>query len=170
MSVVFLDTETTGLQAGYHQIWEVGVVFPEGDAYEWQLPVDLERLDPTAARINGFHERYDTSNLTPPIDLAESLTKLLRRRGPKPHLVGAVISFDEERLRRLWHELGLVSVPWHYHLIDVEALVAGKLAIPPPWDSSELSRAVGVEPDDFDRHCALGDADWAKAIYEAVMS
>ena len=27
----------------------------------------------------------------------------------------------------------------------------------------------GVDPDDFDRHTALGDARWAKAIYEAVM-
>ena len=39
----------------------------------------------------------------------------------------------------------------------------------PPWDSDALSRAVGVNPDDFDRHTALGDARWAKAMYEAVM-
>jgi hypothetical protein len=77
---------------------------------------------------------------------------------------------------------------WHYHLIDVEALAAGWIAaqsgpVPiliaganvglvsgrPPWRSEELSRAVGVDPDDFDRHTALGDARWAKAIYEAVM-
>jgi hypothetical protein len=86
---------------------------------------------------------------------------------------------------------------WHYHVIDVEALAAGYLAAirqdaaelgyhdrpdtPQyehegnleiarlPWKSDSLSRAVGVEPDDFDRHTALGDARWAKAIYEAVM-
>ena len=39
----------------------------------------------------------------------------------------------------------------------------------PPWNSNDLSRAVGVDPDDFDRHSALGDVRWAKAVYEAVM-
>jgi hypothetical protein len=81
---------------------------------------------------------------------------------------------------------------WHYHLVDVEALAAGVVAEmrrntrggmtwgrgcaigdpispEPPWSSSDLSRAMGVDPDDFDRHTALGDAQWAKAIYEAVM-
>ncbi len=40
----------------------------------------------------------------------------------------------------------------------------------PPWDSNKLSLAVGVDPDDFDRHTALGDARWAKAIYERVIA
>ncbi|MCA1569339.1 MAG: hypothetical protein LC798_03245 [Chloroflexi bacterium] len=109
------------------------------------------------------------------------------------HLCGAVPSFDEERLRKLLLSQG-VRPRWHYHLIDVEPLAAGcligtftaiqevgknpeadgptveeaKLAVP-PWRSEDLSRAVGVEPEDFDRHTALGDARWAKAIYEAVM-
>lgn len=39
----------------------------------------------------------------------------------------------------------------------------------PPWDSNDLSRAVGVDPDLFKRHTAMGDALWAAAIYERVM-
>jgi len=86
---------------------------------------------------------------------------------------------------------------WHYHIIDVEALAAGWVAAAvsgtandgtrgthrverpdgtvnnidgrPPWNSNDLSLAVGVNPADFERHTALGDARWAKAIYEAVM-
>jgi hypothetical protein len=113
------------------------------------------------------------------------------------HLAGAVVSFDAERLWKLLRANGECPM-WHYHLIEVEALAAGWVAaqcigqandgksrgtIPvsvdgkiidningrPPWKSDSLSRAVGVEPDDFDRHTALGDARWAKAIYEAVM-
>lgn len=30
-------------------------------------------------------------------------------------------------------------------------------------------RAVGVDPDRFEKHTAIGDARWAKACYEAVM-
>lgn len=38
----------------------------------------------------------------------------------------------------------------------------------PPWKSDELSEALGVEISDEDRHTALGDAKWARAIYDAV--
>jgi hypothetical protein len=64
--------------------------------------------------------------------------------------------------------------PWHYHLIDVENLVAGYLAargelIPPPWKSDQLSAAVGVDPNDFGRHTAMGDVLWTRAQWDAVM-
>jgi DNA polymerase III epsilon subunit-like protein len=39
----------------------------------------------------------------------------------------------------------------------------------PPWKSDELSKALGVVPDENTRHTALGDARWARAIYDAVM-
>jgi hypothetical protein len=38
----------------------------------------------------------------------------------------------------------------------------------PPWDSEVLSRAVGVDPNAYERHTALGDARWARDIYDAV--
>lgn len=112
--------------------------------------------------------------------------------GRQNHLCGASVSFDEERLRRLLHSEGQTH-GWHYHLVDVEALAAGYLAgswaacqsvgnseadgptetesrlAQPPWDSNQLSLAVGVDPDDYDRHTALGDCRWAKAIYQAVI-
>jgi hypothetical protein len=114
------------------------------------------------------------------------------------HLCGAVISFDAERLWKLLRANGQCPM-WHYHLIDCEALAAGWVSAQcagmandgisrglfpvrdadgklltnidgrPPWDSEALSRAVGVDPSLIDRHTALGDARWAKAIYEAVM-
>ena len=72
---------------------------------------------------------------------------------------------------------------WHYHLIDVENLAVGYLAgrgdnpapdaigrhVSLPWDSNALSLAVGVDPDRFARHTAMGDVLWAKAIYDTVM-
>lgn len=87
---------------------------------------------------------------------------------------------------------------WHYHLIDVEALAVGYLyglkrsheheVLPPdayddpavqaaivgssyrslPWRSDDLSSALGVMVSDEDRHTALGDARWARRIYQAV--
>lgn len=88
---------------------------------------------------------------------------------------------------------------WHYHLIDVETLAVGWLAriaqsehelvfdakgiaigtrvswngdidMPLPWDSNELSKLAGVDPDLFmPKHRALTDARWAKAIFDKIM-
>lgn len=170
--VLFVDTETTGLDPDRHEIWEVALVDAK-DVYQvWQLPVDLGRADPRALAINGYYERAGTERLVSLPQFAEEFEVLTRGA----HLAGSVVSFDEERLRRLlqWHG---ACPGWHYHLIDVEAMAVGYLHgrgpepwLNLPWDSEELSRAVGVDPFPFDRHTALGDARWAKAIYDTVIS
>ena len=181
--VCFVDTETTGLDPERHEIWEVGLILPDGSEYLWQLPVDLSRADPMALNIGRFHDRqamaartgHTNGDVTELVDRWQFARKFARlTRGL--HLAGAVVSFDAERLWKLLRANGECPM-WHYHLIDVEALAAGHLAehdvnrtlAHPPWNSNDLSRAVGVDPDTFDRHTALGDARWAKAIYEAVM-
>lgn len=181
--IAFVDTETLGLDPDYHPVWEVALILDDTE-YVWQVEVTAREkalAHPIALEVARFAERYNVErDALPREQVARELWDLIPDRC---HLVGAVISFDEERLRRmLWH-YGL-PIPWHYHLVDVEALAAGWLAaghdwsegLPvgdkarPPWDSTELSLAVGVDPERFTRHSALGDARWAKAIYEAVMS
>jgi hypothetical protein len=111
------------------------------------------------------------------------------------HLVGAVPNFDADVLGARMRANGICPA-WHYHLICVENLAVGWLnayaaylegdgtaaersaeraaelrrIAAPPWKSDELSRAVGVEPDEAERHTALGDARWAMRIYDAVMA
>ncbi len=202
--VCFVDTETTGLDPDRHEIWEVGIILPDGGEWDWQLPVDLGRADPMALNIGRFHQRRWQSacrtdeqgsakdNRTELVDFASEFVNMTNGR----HLAGAVVSFDAERLWKLLRANGQCPM-WHYHLIDVETLAAGYIAAQsegqgadgtkgtirverpdgtvnnidgrPPWKSDDLSRAVGVNPDDFDRHTALGDARWAKAIYRAVV-
>lgn len=215
--VCFVDTETTGLDPDRHSIWEVALITPSGDEHVWQFPVVEIEADPFALDIGRWWERrWGTTNDVSDIDAKYNAHNPKARRKNFPdegraitpgldwcryfqrltaglHLAGAVVSFDEERLRRLLRSNGVVQ-RWHYHLIDVEALAAGWLAgiradaadmdptgdpgnehegnmdtARPPWKSDDLSRAVGVDPDQFDRHTALGDARWAKAMYEAVM-
>jgi hypothetical protein len=194
MSVVFLDTETTGLDPDRHEIWELALIWSDSNKwveYELQLPVDLTRADPTGLRIGRFYERRRQVGKA-----TSSVARLCRTRwdgkgdfdgGLEPswhaetvaanldgkHLVGAVPSFDAAFLTR-WLRANGQAATWHYHLIDVEALAVGYLAskghsLALPWDSEKLSLAVGVNPEDFERHSALGDARWAKAIYERVL-
>ena len=35
--------------------------------------------------------------------------------------------------------------------------------------SNDLSRAVGVDPEQFRRHQAMADVEWAMAIYDRIM-
>lgn len=191
-NVAFIDTETTALDRDIRQVWEVALIIGDVE-HEWRLPVDLSRADPMSLSMNGFHGRYNDWD-TPPEERVWKLHEFameFARLTRGLHLVGACVNFDEVSLWDLLRDNGECPM-WHYHIIDVEALAAGWLAAirrdaaevgptpaaehwtnkqvaAPPWRSTDLSRAVGVNPDDFDLHSALGDARWAKAVYEAVM-
>ena len=205
--ICFVDTETTGLDPDRHAIWEVALITPGGDEHVWQFPVDEMAADPFALDIGRYWERrWGTDNDVAVLDAVYEAHNAKSRRKNFPgegrairpgstwarrfrdltagcHLAGAVVSFDEERLRRLLRSCGVLH-RWHYHVIDVEALAVGYLAsmtvglqgVRPsgfdplrlPWESDGLSAALGITVSDEDRHTALGDARWARAIYDAV--
>lgn len=196
--IAFLDTETLGLDADHHAVWEVGLIVPVSQKVEetglpsrcvkvtsdgtwtymcWQNRVtdrEISLAHPEALRISGFPERYQVELEAIDPDMT---AEILFWATAGLHLAGNVVSFDEERLRRLLWRHGRTPA-WHYHLIDVENLAVGFLAgryggrereaTALPWDSDRIARAVGVDPDHFERHTALGDARWAKAMWEAV--
>lgn len=181
--VCFVDIETTSLHADTGDVWEVGLIDPSDHEWRWLLPVTLEHADPISLQIGGFHRRHPHGNAYEPAPGDHGVTELGEFASSFAalthgcHLAGAVISFDEERLRRLLWRAGHIP-SWHYHLIDVEALAVGWLAgrhgpadtpIQLPWDSKALSAAVGVDTAAFAAHEALEDARWARAIYRAVM-
>lgn len=159
--IAFVDVETTGLDPTRHDVFEIALIV-DGVELEWWPDHSVEHADPTALRMTRYYERV------PEPDHPKDVAMAVAERTANRHLVGAVPSFDAAFLDVFLRRWGAAPA-WHYHLVDVEALAAGKLGIEPPWDSEELSRAVGIDPDEIDRHTALGDARWAKAIYEAVL-
>lgn len=194
---VFIDTETLGLDPRIHPVWEVAAIADDLE-FVWHLDLKGHQMlaaDPMAVQISGFDKRYPPAGERTPVDVF--LDQFLALTAGR-HLCGAVVSFDEERLRRLAWEWGRTP-SWHYHLIDVEALAVGFLhglrtvvteyEIPTggdsygadvlkaagvadtlPWSSYDVSRALGVEPPSTDeQHSAIADARWAKRLYEAVV-
>lgn len=170
-NLAFVDVETTGLDRVQHEIWEVGLII-DGARHRWHLDVNESKADPMSLNISGFYERHPYWNPSQDgiihINTQEAVWDIARLTRGR-HLVGNCVSFDAERLADLLlaHRL---RPAWHYHLVDVEALAAGKLGMEPPWDSEKISRALGVAPPtETERHTALGDCVWAQRVYEAVM-
>lgn len=187
--LAFLDTETLGLDIN-SPIWEVAAirrraVDQEDGLFESGEPPYIEEtlhlfiqhdpdgwLDDLPDEFAAdYRARYDDEKAFSRQGAAHSIASFL---GGRPHIVGAVPSFDTQRIsHQLLAPRGIVD-PWHYHLIDVENVVVGYLAakgemIPPPWKSDQLSAAVGVDPEGFDRHTAMGDVRWTMAQWDAVM-
>lgn len=190
MSITFLDLETTDLDPRKGQIWEVGVIRRRHGVdteFLWQLAVDLDRADPRSLAVGQFHDRFvvpvgwEAARLDPAtgqvqqrLTLAEAMSDFVRLwewedDRPVTHMVGAVPSFDDGYLKVLFAEHG-ARVCWHYHLVCAENLAAGCLGLEPPWDSDDLSRAMGVDPHRYVRHSAIGDCRLARDLYDAVMS
>lgn len=183
-SLVFLDTETTGLSL-QDDIWEIAAIRREPDGqqtgYHCFVQHDPEKCSKLPESFFSDHMRRFNQNVAKrPHEAAELISLLMVDR---PHVVGAVPNFDTERLAILLRRYGF-EPGWHYHLIDVENLAVGWLAgraaenpgggvsgaVNLPWDSDELSRVCGVEPPgEGERHTAIGDVHWAMALYDRIM-
>jgi hypothetical protein len=159
-------------------------IFVHHDIWPWydELPEEFQA---------DHDKRFDGSIAHEPSEAAHIIHAFFTDR---PHVVGAVPNFDTERIsHQLLHPAGLAD-PWHYHLIDVENLAVGYLHgvaaraidearergeeplpglidrfLEYPWKSDVVSHAIGVNPDDFSRHTAMGDVLWAKAQYDAIV-
>lgn len=166
--------------------------------YLWEFAIDPAAgvFDPEALRIGRWHERRqlatgtDTAAFTGTIpavlmsraDAVTAITKLLSGTV----MVGSNPGFDDRFLRKL---LGPGAAQWHYRPLCIATLAAGKKLgvaevirrlggkplpsdeVPLPFSSRDLSRWTGVEPPaDGVAHTALGDARWARNVWDAVWS
>jgi DNA polymerase III epsilon subunit-like protein len=105
-------------------------------------------------------------------------------------LVGSNPAFDDRFLSKIFHEAG-VTPRWHYRTVDIATLAVGHLygqaytltkqncdaefynradrLLEDGWKSYELSRLMGIEPPaKAAAHTALGDARWARDVYDAI--
>lgn len=164
--------------------------------YLWEFAIDPTpgAFDPEALRIGRWHERRQLATgtneaaftgevpavLMPRTDAVKAIVNVLRGAV----LVGSNPGFDDRFLRKL---LGPGSAQWHYRPLCIATLAAGKKLgmaevvrrfggkplpsdeVPLPFSSRDLSRWTGVEPPGLGvAHTALGDARWARDVWDAV--
>lgn len=180
--IVFLDIETTGLDPRRHQILEVAMIvrgteFPDDKTINFSLPIIESLASPKALEVNRYHERRDQLR-------KDRLHPILAENVLRDALAGAVVvgnnpQFDLRFIEQwfaanTWRaddaERDDGATPWHYHPVDLKALVAGRMGMgPPPWSTSDIAREAGVPlPEGY--HSAAVDAAWNRDVYDAVMN
>jgi len=173
-ALAFIAIETTGYLPDWHEPWEVAVVtWPDANEHVWALPLDhLGRADDRGLAKTGFHRRHPQGNEFAALgngdifarDLGHCASDIGRLTHGR-HLVGIAPALSAQCLAQLLRSHNVV--PSWAGSVHLDALIAGYLGTPPPWDALALSRAIGVEPSDFDRHSALGQCRWALSAYRA---
>ena len=159
--------------------------------------LELGNADLASLKIGRFFERHPHVASADPDwnapachDEGDALREVeFMTRGA--HIVGAVPNFDTEVLGNRMRANGICPSS-HYHVIDVETLAVGWLRAQieiarlkgmapvqcgfdlrelaaPPWKSDDLAAALGLKVSEDARHTALGDARFARDIYDAVM-
>lgn len=165
--------------------------------FQWFIEaqdLDLGNADPFSLRIGHYYDRHPAGAspdlFVPHVQPEAFVMRQVEYWTRGAHLVGAVPNFDADVLGTRMRANGILP-SWHYHLIDVEALTVGWIngcgaraadealmrdedpqlidrgRCAPPWDSAALSEAIGVKREDG--HTAIGDARWARDIYDKVM-
>jgi DNA polymerase III epsilon subunit-like protein len=181
--IVFLDCETLGLEREA-PIWEFAAIRLRGREI-----VDIRDFFVRHARRYGtaslpesfaadYRARYRTE---------EARSETSAALGIQAITDGAIIagsnpSFDMDRLEILLRSEGLTP-GWHHHPLDIPSMVVGQVArsvaiaaddlvgdlkVALPWNSNQLSRRLGVDPDNFARHTAMGDVQWCLAQWRAM--
>lgn len=175
--LTFMDTETLGRDPAA-PIWEFAAIRRFADPHIPDAIVEImiqhdpgHWVDELPEKFRRDYEaRYRPDRAVAPWLAATMIHDIIKGT----HVVGAITWFDTERLTRQLLARYELEEPWHYHLIEMENRAIGWLAgrgiiVTAPWDSNDVSRRLGVDPDDYARHTAMGDVLWTRALYDVVM-
>lgn len=170
--LLFVDTETTGLDASKHELLEVAAIrcSPDGKTiisqYEAKLkPRHIETAEPKALEVNKYSSAEWTDEKCVP---REIVVDNLQKLAGNTVLIGQNVSFDEGFLTPLFTELKM-KAPWGYHKVDTVAL-AWPLFLHSPLEGLSLAKLctfLGV--DHTPTHRAMADAMACRAIYLKLM-
>jgi DNA polymerase III epsilon subunit-like protein len=172
--LAFIDTETTGLGPGA-QAWEVAVILrggfePRGEDRKVLIQIqgfDEADFEPEALAVSGFADRYGKSEGAIHMPLPAAANRLAYLLADR-HLVAANPAYDASIIERMLRACRY-EPPWHFRLVDVEALAMGAKAWWKPRGLQDTATALGISFDRDKMHTAMGDADLARRIHDHLI-
>lgn len=172
-NLLFVDTETTGLDADKFEIIDLAAVLttPDNKTVLSSLEVKfrMERPDVAekkALEVNGYNE-IDWAPEKCASDRNTVALQLLKMADDAV-LIGHNVSFDERFLTTFLARLNH-KPNWHYHKIDTVVLawplvISGKAK----WlRLGDVCEALGIKQ--TRAHSAMGDVESCRAVYTALL-
>lgn len=161
--LVYLDTETTGLDPNIHDVWEIAYAVDDGPIHSAIVRHSLTFAAPEALEVSRYRDR--TGGGDPPTATTRWFELTLRDLLDGATLVGANPAFDAAFLRARWGH-----APWHFRLLDVEAYAMGALGYDRPRGLATITRDLrargfGIPHPD---HSAADDVAATRAAFRAL--
>lgn len=160
MTLIYLDTETSGLDPIDHEMWEVAFAVDDGEIVTMHKPLLREhRAEKIALEMNRYHERLD-------FKANPWRTHVLREALAGATIVGANPAFDTAFLREY-----LDGAIWHHRLLDVEAMAYVLLRTPKPEGLSTIAERLRTDGYDIAEpdHTAASDVACVRDVHKALL-
>lgn len=166
MTLVYLDTETTGLDPNKHEVWQIAYAIDGDDVRTSHVAHHGLTADATALEMNHYFDEMPLEKLHGAN--SQMWEWLLFQNLHDATLVGANPSFDAAFLANRWGK-----APWRFRLLDVEAYAMGALGFDEPRGLATISNTLrdqhGYEIPSPD-HTAAGDVAALRACHLALQS
>ena len=161
--LVFLDTETTGLDPDKHEVWEIAWAVNDGPIEERLVLHSLRGADPEALDLNGYYDKNPVG--TSPYAHDPRIDIEIRNILKENTLVCANPTFDRMFLRRRWG-----MEPYHYRSIDIESMALLCFEWERPRGLKDIREELVSRGHDIPApdHSAAKDVKVTRACYHAL--
>jgi DNA polymerase III epsilon subunit-like protein len=172
--LVFVDLETTGLDAERHGIIEIGGIFETDgirDPADFQALANPGQVEYSEGAVEVHRIPHDTIAAAPPLE--QVLRQFDSRCANEAILSGWNTKFDEAFLYKAYQRYG---IPWRfdYHIFDVWSLykrlqLVGKLPTDLRLGLGTIAQHYQVIRNGEDHHRALTDVEWTWRLYRLAI-
>lgn len=174
--LIFLDTETVGLDLMTHDVWEIAWAIDHEPITSGLVPHTLHHHQVEALQVNRYAQRcgdaYPEDIPTEVEDaLFDTFNEWQRRHGQPLTVVGANPHFDLYRLSRRWDW----KQPWHYRAIDVSVFAMPILGHELPQGLYRVAAELQAKGYEVARdllttaHSAAADVEVVRNCYYALV-
>ncbi|NKI34459.1 3'-5' exonuclease [Wenzhouxiangella sp. XN79A] len=176
--LAIIDVETTGLEPGYHEMIDIGMIYTTLDGEELDRlflrihPRHPERAGDVARSINGYSEqRWAELDALLPAQAVERILDFHRQHAdPRRFILTAYNApFDRAFLDALLTEHGsTVRDLYTWFVLDLPSMAFGLGAT--ALVNDRVAERFGLEPETDDPldHTGLSGAEWNLALYRAM--